>query len=88
LGLSTILDMVVTWFYTRPLVILLGRSDRLSRPGRFSIARGLGSDGQGTETGSNDPGPGGPGSTNGKAPAPAPRPKPGGLIRPSGVPAS
>jgi preprotein translocase subunit SecD len=88
LGLSTILDMVVTWFYTRPLVILLGRSDRLSRPGRFSIARGLGSDGQGTETGSNDPGPGGPGSTNGKASAPAPRPKPGGLIRPSGVPAS
>jgi preprotein translocase subunit SecD len=90
LGLSTILDMVVTWFYTRPLVILLGRSDRLSRPGRFSIARGLGSDGQGTGAGSNDPGPGGPGSTNGKesAPAPAPRPKPGGLIRPSGVPAS
>jgi preprotein translocase subunit SecD len=90
LGLSTILDMVVTWFYTRPLVILLGRSDRLSRPGRFSIARGLGSEGQGTGAGSNDPGPGGPGSTNGKesAPAPAPRPKPGGLIRPSGVPAS
>jgi len=88
LGLSTILDMVVTWFYTRPLVILLGRSDRLSRPGRFSIARGLGSDTQGTETGSNDSGFGGPGSTNGKESAPAPRPKPGGLIRPSGVPAS
>jgi hypothetical protein len=33
----------VTWFYTRPLVILLGRSDRLNHPGRFSIARGLGS---------------------------------------------
>src|ERR1700688_87078 len=41
LGLSTILDMVVTWFYTRPLVILLGRSDRLTRAGRFGIARGL-----------------------------------------------
>ena len=41
LGLSTILDMFVTWFYTRPLVILLGRSDRLTRAGRFGIARGL-----------------------------------------------
>ena len=26
LGLSTIMDMAVTWFYTRPLVILLGQS--------------------------------------------------------------
>ncbi len=41
LGLSTILDMFVTWFYTRPLVILLGRSERLTRAGRFGIARGL-----------------------------------------------
>jgi preprotein translocase subunit SecD len=41
LGLSTIMDMAVTWFYTRPLVILLGRSDRLTEPGRFSIAGGL-----------------------------------------------
>lgn len=41
LGLSTILDMFVTWFYTRPLVILLGRSDRLTKAGRFGIARGL-----------------------------------------------
>jgi preprotein translocase subunit SecD len=41
LGLSTILDMAVTWFYTRPLVILLGRSDRSARAGRFGIARGL-----------------------------------------------
>ena len=43
LGLSTIMDMAVTWFYTRPLVILLGRSDRLTGGGRFGIARGLGS---------------------------------------------
>jgi len=99
LGLSTILDMVVTWFYTRPLVILLGRSDRLSRPGRFSIARGLGSDGAGSGSGAgtaaNDPGsgrpggsggPGGSGASNGKESAPPP--KRGGLIRPSGVPAS
>jgi preprotein translocase subunit SecD len=42
LGLSTIMDMAVTWFYTRPLVILLGRSDRLTEGrGRFGIARGL-----------------------------------------------
>jgi preprotein translocase subunit SecD len=41
LGLSTILDMGVTWFFTRPLVILLGRNERLTRGGRFGIARGL-----------------------------------------------
>jgi preprotein translocase subunit SecD len=41
LGLSTIMDMAVTWFYTRPLVILLGRSERSSSEGRFGIARGL-----------------------------------------------
>ena len=41
LGLSTIMDMAVTWFYTRPLVILLGRSERFTRRGRFGIARGL-----------------------------------------------
>jgi hypothetical protein len=33
--------MGVTWFYTRPLVILLGRNDRLTKAGRFGIARGL-----------------------------------------------
>lgn len=42
LGLSTILDMAITWFYTRPLVILLGQSHRVDRGGRFGIARGLG----------------------------------------------
>ncbi|MGP0029416.1 MAG: protein translocase subunit SecD [Acidimicrobiales bacterium] len=41
LGLSTILDMFITWFYTRPLVILLGSNDRLTQAGRFGIARGL-----------------------------------------------
>jgi preprotein translocase subunit SecD len=41
LGLSTIMDMAVTWFFTRPLVILLGRSDRLTAGRRFGIARGL-----------------------------------------------
>ena len=42
LGLSTIMDMVFTWFYTRPLVILLGQSSRLQGTGTFSIATGLG----------------------------------------------
>ncbi len=42
LGLSTILDMVFTWFYTRPLVILLGQSRRFQGTGAFSIATGLG----------------------------------------------
>jgi preprotein translocase subunit SecD len=46
LGLSTIMDMAFTWFYTRPLVILLGRSERLTDAGRFSIAAGLASEGQ------------------------------------------
>jgi preprotein translocase subunit SecD len=41
LGLSTIMDMAVTWFYTRPLVILLGQSNRLQGTGAFSIATGL-----------------------------------------------
>ena len=42
LGLSTIMDMAVTWFYTRPLVILMGQSSRLQGSGVFSIATGLG----------------------------------------------
>jgi preprotein translocase subunit SecD len=42
LGLSTILDMAYTWFYTRPLVILLGQSQRLQGTGAFSVATGLG----------------------------------------------
>jgi hypothetical protein len=35
------MDMAVTWFYTRPLVILLGQSSRLQGTGAFSIATGL-----------------------------------------------
>ena len=41
LGLSTILDIVITYFFTRPAVILLGRSDRAANAGRFGVARGL-----------------------------------------------
>lgn len=53
LGLSTIMDMAITWFYTRPLVILLGQSQRLQGSGAFSIATGLGAGPQtGTGVGS------------------------------------
>jgi preprotein translocase subunit SecD len=41
LGLSTIMDMAITWFYTRPLVILMGQSERLQGSGVFSISTGL-----------------------------------------------
>ncbi len=79
LGLSTIMDMLFTWFYTRPLVILLGRSDHLQGAGRFGIARGLAMTGRGTNEDSPAGGGGGTGSDGG--------PK-GGLIKPGRVPAS
>ncbi len=40
LGLSTLLDVFMTYFFTRPLVFLLGRNDRLTA-GRFGVSRGL-----------------------------------------------
>ena len=40
LGLSTLLDVFMTYFFTRPLVVLLGRNDRLTS-GRFGVSRGL-----------------------------------------------
>ncbi|HXQ19226.1 MAG TPA: protein translocase subunit SecD [Acidimicrobiales bacterium] len=40
LGLSTLLDVFMTYFFTRPLVVLLGRNERLSSA-RFGISRGL-----------------------------------------------
>ncbi len=41
LGLSTLLDVLVTWFYTRPLVSLVGRNDRLTSLRGIGMARGL-----------------------------------------------
>jgi len=41
LGLSTLLDIIVTWFFTRPAVTLLGRNDKLTSMRGFGIARGL-----------------------------------------------
>ena len=41
LGLSTLLDIVVAWFFTRPLVAILGRR-RTFTSSRLGVARGLG----------------------------------------------
>jgi preprotein translocase subunit SecD len=41
LGLSTILDVVVAYFFTRPLVILLGRNRLFTEARWLGVARGL-----------------------------------------------
>jgi len=41
LGLSTLIDIFMTWFFTRPLVILLGRSERFAHGRRMGLERGL-----------------------------------------------
>jgi len=41
LGLSTLLDVFITYFFTRPLVFLLGRSERLTEARGIGIAKGL-----------------------------------------------
>ncbi len=41
LGLSTLLDVFTTFFFTRPLVILLGRSARITGARVIGVARGL-----------------------------------------------
>jgi len=41
LGLSTLMDIFVTYFYTRPLVILLGRNERLTEARTMGISKGL-----------------------------------------------
>jgi preprotein translocase subunit SecD len=41
LGLSTLLDILVAWFFTRPLVAVLGRR-RTFTSSRLGVARGLG----------------------------------------------
>jgi preprotein translocase subunit SecD len=41
LGLSTLMDIFMTYFFTRPLVILLGRNDRLTGARHMGISRGL-----------------------------------------------
>ncbi len=48
LGLSTLLDVITAYFFTRPMVILLGRN-RLFTEARVSsgVARGLAADSPG-----------------------------------------
>jgi preprotein translocase subunit SecD len=41
LGLATVLDIFTTFFFTRPLVILLGRSQRVTSAPVLGVARGL-----------------------------------------------
>jgi preprotein translocase subunit SecD len=42
LGISTLLDIFVTYFFTKPFVILLGRSRGMAEAGRVGVAAGLG----------------------------------------------
>ena len=44
LGLSTLVDIVTAYFFTRPFVILLGRSRVITEAQRLGIARGLARD--------------------------------------------
>ena len=41
LGLSTVLDVVTSWTFTRPLVILLGQSKTVTEAKWLGVARGL-----------------------------------------------
>lgn len=43
LGLSTLLDVITAYIFTRPLVIMLGRSAKVTGDGFLGMARGLGS---------------------------------------------
>lgn len=42
LGLATLLNVVTTYFFTRPLVILIGRRSALTEAGFLGVSRGLG----------------------------------------------
>ena len=41
LGLSTLLDLLSAWVFTRPLVILLGQSKTFTHAKWLGVARGL-----------------------------------------------
>jgi preprotein translocase subunit SecD len=45
LGLSTVLDVIVAWFFTRPTVMLLSRNRFFTEMPGFGVARGLASRG-------------------------------------------
>jgi preprotein translocase subunit SecD len=41
LGISALLDLLVAWFFTRPMVALLGRNRFFTEARFFGVARGL-----------------------------------------------
>ena len=41
LGLATLMNIIITYFFTRPFVMLLGRSERFTRAKRVGVAKGL-----------------------------------------------
>ena len=41
LGISALLDLVIAWFFTRPLVAILGRNRFFTDAPFFGVARGL-----------------------------------------------
>jgi preprotein translocase subunit SecD len=43
LGISAVLDLIVAWFFTRPIVALLGRNRFFTEARFFGVARGLAS---------------------------------------------
>jgi preprotein translocase subunit SecD len=42
LGLATLLNVITTYFFTRPLVVLIGRRSSVGEAGFLSVSRGLG----------------------------------------------
>ncbi len=48
LGLATLLNVITTYFFTRPLVILMGRRAALGEGGILGVSRGLGAGAMGT----------------------------------------
>jgi preprotein translocase subunit SecD len=47
LGISTLVDVVTAYIFTRPLVILLGRNRIFTEARHFGVARGLAATGAG-----------------------------------------
>jgi preprotein translocase subunit SecD len=41
LGISAVLDLIVAWFFTRPIVAILGRNRFFTEAPFFGLARGL-----------------------------------------------
>ncbi len=54
LGLSTIIDIVLTYYFTRPAVYLLGRSERAAHANRMGVSAGLAMSGAAASGGSDD----------------------------------